>query len=276
LTPLTPDLGWPLLVVAMLATGLVGGLLAGLLGVGGGIVVVPVLEVVLRLLGVSPLVALHCAVATSLATIVPTSLSSTLAHWRRDAVDLALARAWAAPLLVGAVAGALLATRLPGTALAAVFGCVALLVAVKMMAPLDHLRWRDTVPRGVSGALLPFGIGGVSTMMGIGGGTLSVPLLTLCSQPIHRAVGTAALFGALISIPGTTGFLLARPPAALLPPASVGYVNLIGFALIAPASMLAAPWGARWAHRLTRRQLAIAFGVFLGIVAVRMLYRASQ
>jgi uncharacterized membrane protein YfcA len=271
---LVPAVGWLPLVIAMLLTGTVGGLLAGLLGVGGGIVVVPVLDIVLQLLGIAPSVALHCAVATSLATIIPTALSSTRAHWRRGAVDLTLAHAWAVPLLLGSIAGTVLATHLAGSALAAVFGTVALLAALKMLAPLDHLRWRDDLPHGPAALLLPFGIGTVSTMMGIGGGTLSVPLLTLCGQPIHRAVGTAALFGLAISIPGTIGFLLAAPVPGPMPPASVGYVNLIGLVLIAPASMLAAPWGARLAHHLSRRNLSRAFGVFLGIVAARMLYRA--
>jgi uncharacterized protein len=157
--------------------------------------------------------------------------------------------------------------------LAGVFGSVALLIALKMLLPLDHLRFSEQVPRGVGGAAISSGIGGVSAMMGIGGGTLTVPVLNLCGYPIHRAVGTASLFGFFIAVPGTIAFLLADPHLPL-PWATVGYVSLVGFALIVPGSMLTAPWGARVAHALSRRRLSQAFGVFLLVVGARMLYRA--
>jgi uncharacterized membrane protein YfcA len=128
------------------------------------------------------------------------------------------------------------------------------------------------VPRGPLGRTLPAVIGLVSSMMGIGGGTLSVPALTLLAQPVHRAVGTANLLGLVIAIPGTIGYLLARPVAPT-PPGTIGLVSLAGFALITPATVLAAPWGARLAHRLDRRRLSAAFGVFLALVSARMLYR---
>lgn len=261
------------LVALMLATGLVGGTIAGLLGVGGGIVIVPVLEIALGWLGVDASVRMHLAVATSLATIVPTSISSARAHHSRGAVDLELARRWALPLLIGAFAGSLLASAVDTRVLTAVFGGVALLVALKMFLPLEGRHLSDAVPRHWSAAAIPSAIGVVSAMMGIGGGTLSVPVLTLLNEQIHRAVGTAALFGLFISVPGVLGYLLAGPPPALVPPGTIGYVNLIGLAVIAPASALAAPWGARLAHSLSKRQLSIAFGAFLALVAARMLYR---
>ncbi len=120
----------------------------------------------------------------------------------------------------------------------------------------------------------PTGIGGLSSMMGIGGGTLSVAILTLLNQPIHRAVGTAALFGLAISLPGTIGFMIAGLDDPRVPPGSIGYVNLIGFALISPTTVLAAPLGAAIAHRLPKRQLSLLFGIFLLIVSARMFYRA--
>lgn len=262
------------LVGMMLVTGVIGGILAGLLGVGGGIVIVPVLELVLATLGVDASVRMHVTVATSLATIIPTSISSSRAHHARGAVDTDLLGRWAVAIFIGALVGVVLASHVGGDILAAVFGVVALIVATKMLLPLDGKTIADAVPGGTAAMAIPFSIGGVSTMMGIGGGTLSVPILTLLNHPIHRAVGTASLFGLLISVPATIGFILAGWNNPLLPPGSLGYVNLIGFAVIAPVTYLVAPYGARLAHALTKRQLGVMFGVFLMIVAVRMLLRA--
>ena len=160
--------------------------------------------------------------------------------------------------------------------LTAVFSAVALLVALKMVLPLDKWILATGVPRGTGTLVMPATIGMVSTMMGIGGGSLSVPALTLMNEPIHRAVGTAALFGLLISIPGTLGFIWSGYGNELLPPGSLGYVNLIGFAFIAPATVLAAPLGARLAHALSRRQLSVIFGCFLFIVSLRMLLQTLE
>jgi uncharacterized protein len=128
------------------------------------------------------------------------------------------------------------------------------------------------VPTGPLMQAIPLTIGTVSSMMGIGGGTLSVPALTLMNQPVHRAVGTANLLGLAIALPGTVGYLLAQPGAAVLP-GSIGLVSIPALLLMAPASVLAAPWGARLAHHLDRRRLAAAFGAFLLVVAARMIYR---
>lgn len=261
------------LVALLAATGVVAGFVAGMLGVGGGIVTVPVLEYFLRFAGVPEEYRLHIAVATSLAAIIPTSISSARTHHGKGAVDWPLAKSWGVPIVLGAILGGVAASHAPLAVLACVFGSVALLIAAKMLLPLDHWRVSDHVPRGPGGGLLALLIGGVSAMMGIGGGTLTVPTLSLCGYPIHRAVGTAAFFGIFISIPGTVTYLLARPPVTL-PWATVGYVSLLGLAIIAPGSMLTATLGARAAHALSRRRLSQAFGVFLFIVGMRMLYRA--
>ncbi|HVN41775.1 MAG TPA: sulfite exporter TauE/SafE family protein [Steroidobacteraceae bacterium] len=268
-------LQWLPMIVALAAAGVGGGLLAGLLGVGGGIIIVPALDAALGLAGVSHEAALHVAVATSMATIVPTSISSARSHARRGSVDAAVVRRWVLPIVVGAVAGALAASYLNARILAGIFGAVALLSAVKMLLPLDRVVLRPSLPTGLPGAILPASIGAIAAMMGIGGGTMSVPAMTLCGEPVHKAVGTAALVGFWISTPATVGYLMARVPAAqVLPPLTVGYVSVLGFALIAPLSWLMAPYGARLAHALDRRKLSAAFGVFLLIVAIRMLYRA--
>lgn len=262
------------LAAMMLLTGAVGGVIAGMLGVGGGIVIVPVLDLVLAALGVDPSVRMHVTVATSLATIIPTAISSSRAHEAKGAVDHVQLRRWGIAIFLGAIAGVVLASRVSGDVLSAVFGIVALLVAIKMLLPLEGRHIADAMPGGVGGQLIPFGIGGVSSMMGIGGGTLSVPAMTLFAIPIHRAVGTAALFGLMISVPATVAFVIAGWNVPGLPPGSLGYVNLIGLAIIGPATFVTAPLGARIAHALSKRQLSILFGLFLTVVAVRMLLRA--
>jgi uncharacterized membrane protein YfcA len=262
----------PLLGI-LAVSGVVSGFVAGLLGVGGGIVTVPVLEYSLRFAGVPEEYRMHVAIATSLAAIIPTALSSSRSHHARGAVDWELVRRWGISMVLAAFAGSLLASRAPVAVLAGVFGSVALLIAAKMLLPLDHVKLAEQVPRGAGGAALATFIGGVSAVMGIGGGTLAVPTLNLCGYPIHRAVGTASFFGLLISVPGTLGYLLAKPDAAL-PWLTVGFVSLAGLAVIGPGAMLTATLGARTAHALSRRRLAQAFGVFLLIVGSRMLYRA--
>jgi len=259
---------------AMLATGCVAGVMAGLFGIGGGIVIVPVLELVLGILGVDPAIRMHVAIATSLATIIPTSLSSARAHHNRQAVDLDIVKRWAFFVLAGALAGAWIAAQVHSRVLAIVFATLALLVAIKMLLMPSSRNLTDDVPRGPQVLIIPTAIGCLSSMMGIGGGTFSVMTLTLFNQPIHRAVGTAALLGLVISLPGTIGFVAAGWNDARLPPGSLGYVSLVGFALIAPASVLTAPVGAKIAHSFSEKKLSMLFGAFLVIAAARLFYGA--
>lgn len=261
------------LSIAMLCAGVAGGILAGMLGVGGGIVIVPMLEFALGFMGVDPSIRMHIAVATSLATIIPTSISSSRAHFKRQAVDVDLARNWAGWIFVGALAGAWLASQVHSRVLSGIFAAVAFLVALKMMLPLDNKTLTSGVPRGPAMIPVPTLIGLISAMMGIGGGSLSVPTMTSFGEPIHRAIGTAAVFGLLIAVPGTIGFMITGYGNPLLPAGSIGFVNLIGLALIAPTTVLAAPLGARLAHALSKRTLTLLFGSFLLIVAIRMLLR---
>ncbi len=258
----------------MLLTGGIGGILAGLLGIGGGIVIVPALEAALAYLGVDEAIRMHVAVATSLATIVPTSIASSRAHHRRQSVDVALVRRWAVFVLLGSLAGTLIASQVHSRTLALVFATMALVIAIRMMLPLDGRALAPAVPRGPLVPVIPATIGALSSMMGIGGGTLSVTTLTLFNEPIHRAVGTSALFGLVISVPGTLGFIVAGLDDPRLPPGSLGYVNLVGFACIAPATFLAAPLGARIAHSLSKRRLSLLFGAFLLAVSLRMIRAA--
>jgi len=265
---------WLILGVAMLATGAVAGVLAGLFGIGGGIVIVPVLETTLGFIGVDPAIRMHVAVGTSLATIIPTSISSARAHHLRKSVDVEIVRRWSVFVLLGALLGAWIASRVHSDVLAIVFATLAFLVALKMLFMPESRNLTEEIPRGPLVPAIPTAIGCFSSMMGIGGGTFSVMTLTLFNEPIHRAVGTAALFGLVISLPGMLGFVAAGWGDPRIPAASLGYVNLIGFACIAPATVLAAPLGAKIAHAFSARRLNMLFGAFLVIASIRLFYRA--
>ena len=259
-----------LLVAGLALTGIVGGLLAGLLGVGGGIVVVPVLYHVFSGIGIDEAVRMHLAVGTSLATIIPTSIRSARAHRDNNAVDMDLIKALGPPILAGVVAGSLIAGMVAGEALMAVFASVALLVSLNMAFGKESWRLGDHFPVGLGRMVIGGVIGLISVLMGIGGGTLGVTILTLYNTAIHRAVGTASGFGLIIAVPGTLAMMLNGWGEAGLPPFSLGYVNLIGFALIVPTTVLAAPWGARIAHAISRVALRRAFAVFLALTSLRM------
>ncbi len=262
-----------MLGLAMLATGCVAGVLAGLFGIGGGIVIVPVLEAVLGFLGVDAAIRMHIAVATSLATIVPTSISSARAHHQRGAVNVDMFKRWAVFVLIGSLIGVWIAAQVHSRVLALVFAVLALFVASKLVLFPNTRNLRDSIPRGPLVPSLLTGIGCASSMMGIGGGVFSVMTLTLFGESIHRAVGTAALFGLAISLPGATGFVFAGWDDPRVPAGSLGYVSLIGFAAIAPATILTAPIGARIAHAFSEKKLSMLFGIFLVIVSARLFYR---
>jgi len=263
-----------LLVLLMLGTGVVAGLLAGLLGVGGGIVIVPILFLLFDGLDVAESLAMHVAVATSLATIVPTSIASARAHHRKGNLDVALLREWAPFIGVGAALGGLLAGSLGGAQLKLVFGIVALLVAMNMASPKQPVLGERLPGSGAARGGLAGGIGVFSALMGIGGGTLSVPLLSMYSVPTHRAVGTAAAFGLVIAVPAVIGFVWSGLDVAGRPPGSLGYVNLIAACLIFPVTAVFAPIGARIAHALPAERLRRVFALFLAVTAVRMLWTA--
>ncbi|MDJ0387050.1 sulfite exporter TauE/SafE family protein [Roseomonas sp. E05] len=260
------------LAVAMALTGLFSGTLAGLLGVGGGIVIVPVLYNVFPLLGIPEAVQMKLAVGTSLATIIPTSIVSARKHHARGAIDTGLLRAIWPSMVIGVAIGTVLAIWLHGQALSAVFATIALLVALNMGFTGVDFKLRDITPRGPGLWGIGTFIGGISAMMGIGGGTVGVPILSMFGTPIRSAVATSSVFGLIISIPATLGLIWGGFGNPLLPPFSVGFINLIGFALIVPSSILATPWGVHLAHTIPPLALKRAFAVFLAITAIRMFY----
>ena len=264
------------LAVAMAATGLVSGTLAGLLGVGGGIVIVPVLFNVLPLFGIPEAVQMKLAVGTSLATIIPTSIQSARKHFAKGTMDVALLRSLAPSIAAGVLLGTVLAIWLKGETLTLVFAVVAVVVALNMAATGTEWRLRESFPTGAPRHGIGGFIGTVSAMMGIGGGTVGVPILSAFGAPMRSAVATASAFGIVIAVPATMGFIWAGWGSALLPPFSVGYVNLIGFALIVPTSMLAAPWGVKLAHSIPPLLLKRLFAAFLAVTSARMIWSLAS
>jgi uncharacterized membrane protein YfcA len=256
----------------MAATGLVSGLLAGLLGVGGGIVIVPVLFSIFPLFDIPEAVQMKLAVGTSLATIIPTSIQSARKHFAKGTMDVPLLKSLVPSICFGVLLGTLLGVVVRGAAHTAVFAVIAAAVAVNMAFTGVDWRLRERFPAGVARHAIGTFIGGVSAMMGIGGGTVGVPILSMFGAPIRSAVATASAFGVIISIPATIGFVYGGWGNTLLPPLSLGYVNLIGFALIVPSSLIAAPWGVRLAHSIPPLALKRAFALFLGLTVVRMIW----
>jgi len=257
---------------ALLATGAIAGVLAGLLGVGGGIVIVPVLFLLFPFVGVESGVLMHLAVGTSLATIIPTSIMSARAHHKRGGVDFALLKSWGPAIFVGVIIGASFGAVAKGEVLTLIFAAVAILVAVNMAFRKEGMILADALPAGIARHALALVVGMFSVVMGIGGGTLSVPILTAFNYPIRRAVGTASAIGLIIALPGSISFILSGLGHPDLPPGSLGYANLAGFALIVPATMLMAPVGVRLAHTINPANLRKAFAFFLLLTSLRMFY----
>jgi uncharacterized protein len=262
------ELVW--LAVAVMAAGVVTGLLAGLFGIGGGAVIVPVLFEVFRLLGVPEEVRMQLCVGTSLAIIVPTNVRSYRAHRAKGLVIAAVMRSWAVPAVIGVAAGSATAAFAPAQVFKLAFVVIAGVIAAKLLAGRE--TW--VLGRGLPGptAMTGYGflIGLASSLMGISGGSLATTVMTLYGVPIHNAVATSAGLGVPIAIAGTLGYLIAGlPHRALLPPLSIGFVSVIGVVMIAPISSWIAPLGARLAHALPRRRLEIGFGLFLIAASLR-------
>jgi len=260
---------WPF-ALALLATGLFAGVLSGMLGVGGGIIIVPVLYHSFRLIGFPEDMLMHVAVGTSLATIIPTTIRTMMKHAEKGAVDFVVLKSWAPGIVLGVLAGSLVADVVSGRVLMIVFASMAMVFAVNLSFVKDSWTIGDRVPFGFGGTAIASVMGFFSTLMGIGGGTFGVAALTLFGMPIHRAVATAAGFGTVIAIPGTIGYMIGGWDQEGLPPYSLGYVSLIGFALIVPATVFAAPLGVRLAHAMDRAVLRRVFAVFLALTSARM------
>jgi uncharacterized protein len=260
-------------VIGLLAGGVATGLLAGLFGVGGGAIIVPVIYAVFGLMNVPEELRMPLAVGTSLAVIIPTSIQSFRTHKAKGAVDMDLLKLWAVPVILGVVLGSFVARYAPAALFKLVFVGVATLTATKLFFGSERWKLGDTLPTGLPMRIYGGVIGLLSSLMGIGGGQLANVFMTVYGTPIHRAIATSSGLGVLISIPGAIGFMIAGwPRMAELPPLSIGFVSLIGLLLIAPTSTFFAPYGARLAHKLPKRTLELCFGVFLVLVSLRFLW----
>ena len=263
-----------ILALALIATGAFAGLVAGLFGIGGGVVMVPALYFAFGLLGYGDGPRMHVAVGTSLAVIVATSLRSVSAHAKKDAVDYQILRTWTPWIVVGTLIGAGIADLAPGRILTAVFGAMALLLSVQFVFGKPGWRLSDAMPTGVLRAGLGSLIGFLSALMGIGGGVFGVTLMTLSGKSIHKAVATAAGLGVAIGLPGALGFIAWGWGEPGLPPFSLGYVNMLGFAVLAASAFFVAPVGAKLAHALPADILRRLFAFGLVAVAFSLLREA--
>lgn len=256
----------------MLTAGAATGVLAGLFGVGGGALMVPILFEVFGIMGVADSARMPLAVGTSLAIIIPTSIKSYRGHLARGAVDQALLRAWAAPIVLGVLLGALIARYASPVVMQLVFVAVAGTNAVKLISGTTRWNLATDLPGGWPLRLYGGTIGLLSSLMGIGGGQIANIIMTLHGRAIHQAVATSAGIGILISVPGALGFVLAGLGRPDLPADAIGFVSIFGLLLFAPTTVLTASLGVRLAHSLSRRRLEVAFGVFLALVSLRFLY----
>lgn len=255
--------------LALAGAGLISGFMAGLFGIGGGAVLVPVFYYVFGMFGVDEAVRMHVCVGSSLAVIVPTSLRSFQAHFARGAVDTAVLKSFVVAVPLGVVLAAVLAAHVSGAELRGVFAAIACLIGLRLLFNRRSWRIGDDLPGNPLRFAVGTVIGFLSTLMGVGGGVLNNTFMTLYGRPMHQAVATSAGVGVLIAIPGLFGYIWAGWGAPALPPGSTGYVNWIAVLLVIPISLLVAPLGVRVAHALDRRHLEIVFGLFLLAVALR-------
>src|ERR1700712_5593189 len=261
----------------LVAVGALAGFLAGVFGIGGGAILVPVFYECFRLAGVPLEVRMPLCIGTSLAIIIPTSIRSFRAHHARGAVDLEILKLWWLPIVIGVIAGAITARYAPERLFKIAFVGVAWSAAARLLLARAHWKLGEGLPRGPLRRMYGFVVGLLSTLMGVGGGLFSNLLMTFYGRPIHQAVATSSALAVLISIPGAIGSVYAGGPAAarypditaLQLPFAIGYVSLIGAVLVIPTSLLTAPLGVRAAHAMSKRTLEMAFGCYLFIVGSR-------
>lgn len=265
-----PELSQIVFFVAVLAaSGVVSGLLAGMFGIGGGAVLVPIFFHIFGLLGVPEEVRMQLSLGTSLAIIVPTSIRSFMAHRQRGAVDMALLKGWVIAVPLGTLMAALVAAKASSVTLRLIFAVIALVLAARMIFNRASWRLGDELPGNPARFFVGTSFGILSGLMGVGGGVVNNTFMTLYGRSIHQAVATSSGMGVLISLPGLIGYVFGGWGVPGLPPLSTGYVNWIAVVLIIPITLIMAPYGARAAHAMSRQALERAFGVFLVCVSIQ-------
>jgi len=265
------------LALLLVGAGALSGFLAGVFGIGGGAVLVPVFYECFGLAGVPVEVRMPLCVGTSLAVIIPTSIRSARAHYLRGAVDMKVLKAWSWSIVLGVVIGSVIARYAPEQLFKYVFVVVAWSASARLLLARDTWKLGDEMPTGSLMRSYGLCIGLLATLMGVGGGLFSNLLMTFYGRPIHQAIATSAALAVLVSIPGAFGYVYAGWPvaahypdvAALQPPLAFGYVSLIGAVLVMPTSLLTAPLGVRAAHAMSKRALEVAFGSYMFIVGGR-------
>ncbi len=259
----------PTLIFALLFLGTVAGFLAGLLGIGGGVILVPGLYAIFKMLGISDEIIMHMALGTSLAIIVPTGLSSAHAHWKKRAVDWHGAKRIGLGVIIGSSFGVFLANQLSGANLSLIFSIAIIILAGLMLARPERLSFCRDIPKQPWSGLAGIIIGLISSLIGIGGATLSVPYMSLCRVSIHRAIGTAAALGLFIAIPATIGFIYIGWLIDA-PPYSLGFVYLPAWFLIVMSSVFSARLGVTLAHKVPVEKMRKGFALFMVLIAVKM------
>jgi uncharacterized protein len=258
------------LAIALIFAGSVTGLLAGLFGVGGGAIIVPILYQTFIVIGVVDALRMPLTVGTSLAVIIPTAVTSYLAHRKKGAVDEVALRLWAVPTVLGVAFGTALATVAPAALFKTVFAAVSAAIGLLLLAGSQATRLRNDLPGPLAMRIIGFFIGILSALMGISGGMLSNMTMLAFGRSIHQAVATSAGLGVFISIPGAIGYALAGwPQMSALPPLSIGYVSVPSAILLSIVGVWTAPLGARLAHAIARRRLELAFAFYLLTMAAR-------
>ncbi|WMT89770.1 sulfite exporter TauE/SafE family protein [Pelagibacterium sp. H642] len=260
--------------LGLAATGAISGVMAGLLGIGGGIIMVPAMVLAYQLLGYNPDVIMHVAVGTSLAVIIPTGLRSARSHDKRGAVDGKILRLWGPWIVAASLLGGLMAALYSAAALKIIFGVMALFIALNMALPIQRRLMESLAGVPLVNRISAAVIGYISALMGIGGGSLTVPTLVAFGSPIHTAVGTSSALGVILAIPAVIGFVISGWTAVGTPPMSIGFINIPSLVLIGGLATLTAPLGVALAHKLDARLLKIVFAIFLVVVGGRMILQA--
>ena len=256
-------------LLILVCVGIFAGFIAGLFGIGGGVVIVPVLYYILTLAEIDENIRMHVAVGTSLGNIVLVSIISAFSHSRKNAVDFEIVKFIATSLITGVIIGSIVVAVLKGSSLILIYSVILTAVAFQFFFWKDSWQISSDFPKNILGRTFGSLIGFLSVLIGVGGGSMSIPFLKMYGFQIHKAIGTAAAFGVIIAIPGAAGFMIAGISNGVSLPYSLGYINFLGLLMITPVTILSAPFGVKFAHSLSKDKLNLIFGFFILLMSIR-------